>query len=220
LARSKCRLLPILNGIDAAHLEKADPGAPDLRAHAGIGPDVFLIGFLGRFMEQKGFLPLLDALERLLARGTARPFHVAAVGSGDYQREYRAEVDRRGLGRCVSFHEAVPNAGPVLRQLDLLVMPSVWEACPLLPMEALAAGVPLLGSDCIGLREVLAGTPARVAPARDAAAWAGALAAASAQPWTEAARAYAAEARRRFDAARAAEELQRLFSSLVYSAAV
>jgi glycosyltransferase involved in cell wall biosynthesis len=87
-------------------------------------------------------------------------------------------------------------------------------------MEALAAGVPLLGSDCIGLREVLAGTPARTAPARDAAAWAGALAAASAQPWTEAARAYAAEARRRFDAARAAEELQRLFSSLVYSAAV
>ena len=39
--------------------------------------DAFLIGFLGRFMEQKGFLYLIDALDRLLASGTLnRPAYV------------------------------------------------------------------------------------------------------------------------------------------------
>ena len=109
------------------------------------------MGFLGRFMEQKGFLPLLDALQRLR---TARPFHLAAVGSGDYEREYRAEVERRGLSGSVTFLPFTPNVSPVLRQLDLLVMPSLWEACPLLPMEAMALGVPIIGSDIPDFRDM------------------------------------------------------------------
>ncbi len=215
LAGGRCRLLPITNGIDLARLDRRVGAAPDLREQTGIGRDVFLVGFLGRFMEQKGFLPLLDALEKLVARGAPRPFHVAAVGSGDYRREYRDEVLRRRLGRHVTFLDAVPNAGPVLRQLELLVMPSLWEACPILPMEAMAAGLPVLGSDCVGLREVLRDTPSRMAPAGDADAWCRALQAALAAPWTRAARAYAAEARHRFAAELPAERLLRLFDELL-----
>jgi glycosyltransferase involved in cell wall biosynthesis len=215
LAGGRCRLLPILNGIDIARLGRQGSLDPDLRKECGIDRDVFLVGFLGRFMEQKGFLPLLDALERLVARGVPRPFHLAAVGSGDFRREYREEALRRRLGRHVTFLDAVPNAGPVLRQLDLLVMPSLWEACPLLPMEAMAAGVPVLGSECVGLREVLRGTPSRTAPAGNADAWCRALQAALAAPWTRAARAYAAEARHRFAAEEPAERLLRLFDGLL-----
>jgi glycosyltransferase involved in cell wall biosynthesis len=98
-----------------------------------------------------------------------------------------------------------------LRQLDLLVMPSLWEACPLLPMEAMAVGVPVLGSDCIGLREVLRDTPSSTVPANNPEAWSIALERAIAAPWTEAARAFAAEARRRFDVLKPAKELARLF---------
>ena len=46
-----------------------------------------------------------------------------------------------------------------LRGVDVVVMPSRWEACPLLPMEAFVAGVPLLATDCIGLKEVTKDTP-------------------------------------------------------------
>src|SRR6185503_12814399 len=82
----------------------------------------------------------------------------------------------------------------------LVVMPSLWEAAGLLAMEALAVGTPLLASDCIGLREVVADTPARIAKAGDAAAWAEALRAAIDDPGREAARGFAPRARRRFDA--------------------
>ena len=59
---------------------------------------------------------------------------------------------------------------PVLAELDLLVVPSLWEASSVVSMEAMAAGVPVLGTDCIGLREVLRGTPSRVVRAGDPAA--------------------------------------------------
>jgi glycosyltransferase involved in cell wall biosynthesis len=210
LAHSRTRLVPILNGIDVRRFA-AERGGDDLRHRLGVGDDVFMMGFLGRFMEQKGFLPMLDALERLKREGSPRPFRLAAVGSGDYEREYREEVARRGLSDVVTFLPFTPDVGPVLRQLDLLVMPSLWEACPLLPMEAMAAGVPVLGSDCVGLREVLNGTPSVMAPAGDPAALAVTLRDAIASPWTAAAREYAATARARFDVSRAASQLHGVF---------
>src|SRR5262245_24162158 len=209
-----CRMVTIRNGIDTARFaarSEQETASSALRRGLGVGADVRLLGFLGRFMEQKGFLPLLDAVGRLMARGPARPFRLVAVGSGDFEREYRAEVERRDLAHLVSFLGAVADIGPILRQLDVLVVPSLWEACPLLPMEAMAAGVPVLGSDCIGLREVLRYTPSMVAPAGNAEAWSAALQKAIATPWTDAARAFAPLARRRFDVTQSAEELVRVF---------
>ena len=207
-----CRLVTIRNGVDTRHFASdGDPSSRNLRDRLGVGDDVRLLGFLGRFMEQKGILPLLEALQRMLAKGTAGPFRLVAVGSGDFEREYRDEVDRRGLDRVVSFLGLVSDAGKILRQLDMLLMPSLWEACPLLPMEAMAAGIPVLGSDCIGLREVLRDTPAEMVSAGDAEAWCEALERNVAMPRTDAARAFAAEAQGRFDVARAAEQLRRVF---------
>ena len=209
-----CRLVTIRNGIDMHRFAASSDevlASGDLRRRLGLSNDVRLLGFLGRFMEQKGFLPLLDALQRLKAGGTVAPFCLVAVGSGDFEREYRAEVQRRRLADVVTFLDFVADVGPLLRQLDLLVMPSLWEACPLLPMEAMAAGVPVLGSDCIGLREVLRDTPSRMARAGDADAWSIALESAIASPWTAAARAFAKEARRRFEVTQAAEQLARVF---------
>ncbi len=207
LATSRCRLVCIPNGIDAGRFAEPHGDADDLRARLGVGGDVPLFGFLGRFMEQKGFLPLLDALSLLVAETTA-PFHLLAMGSGDYEREYRREAERRGLANRISFVPFVPDVAPVLRQLDLLLVPSLWEAYPLLAMEAMAAGTPVLGSDCIGLREVLRDTPSLVARADDAEDWCRALRETLAAPRHEEARAFAEEARARFDVAPAARRLR------------
>jgi glycosyltransferase involved in cell wall biosynthesis len=212
LRRGPGRVVTICNGIDVSrYAGDGCPAASDLRQGLGLGPETFLIGFLGRFMVQKGFLPLLEALQLLAARGTRRPFHLVAVGSGDYVREYRKQIGRRGLAGHVSLLDFVADVLPVLRQLDLLVVPSLWEASSLVSMEAMAAGVPVLGTDCIGLREVLRGTPARSVPAGDAGALCRGLEDAIAVPWTAEARAYAPVARERFDNTRAASRLIGLF---------
>jgi glycosyltransferase involved in cell wall biosynthesis len=211
LGRGPCRLEVVPNGIDADHYARGGRGGQDLRRELGLSPGTVLVGFLGRFMKQKGFLPLLAALERLVAAGAPRPFHLVAFATGDYGREYAAEIQGRGLSDHVTVRPAVPDAQPVLAQLDLLVMPSLWEAMPLLPMEAMAAGVPVLGSDCVGLREVLLGTPSRMVRAGDAEELARGLRDALASPWAEAARDFAPRARERFDNARSADVLAGLF---------
>jgi glycosyltransferase involved in cell wall biosynthesis len=186
-----------------------------LREELGIGAGPLLVGFLGRFMPEKGFPLLLDAVERLVCEGRAPAFHVVAFGSGDYRREYAKAVGRRGLGGYVTLLEFVPDVRPVLRQLDLVVVPSLWEASSLVSMEAMAAGVPVLGSDCAGLREVLRGTPSRVVRAGDAEALCCGLEVSLANLWTEAARAYAPAARERFDNARTAGRLTALYGELL-----
>jgi glycosyltransferase involved in cell wall biosynthesis len=220
LERGSCRVVTILNGVDTARYGNHDsPQGPSLRKRLGLPENVYLLGFLGRFMEQKGFLLLVDALERLAAAGQSPQVRLLAVGSGDYVREYREEIARRpAAAGCITMLEHTPDVTPILREIDLLVMPSLWEACPLLPMEAMCAGTPVLGSDCIGLREVLFGSPSRMVPAGDAAALAQGIGRARESPWRERAAEYAPLARQRFDVHRGAGQLLRLFDQFVTQA--
>jgi glycosyltransferase involved in cell wall biosynthesis len=215
LAKDPGRVVTITPGIDSRWYAEAEQmPCVGLKDRFHLDPGVFLIGFLGRFMEQKGFLQLLDALESLRKDPPKDPYHVIAVGSGDYEREYRREVERRGLGHVVSFHEFVPDPRSTLRALDLLVIPSLWEALPVLPMEAMAVGTPILGTDCIGLREVLTDTPSAMVPAGDSRALAQALKAAIEDPTSETARRFAPEARRRFEVNSSSARLAQLFRQL------
>ena len=195
-------------------LPREGGGAPASREALGVPPGAFLVGFLGRFTEPKGFVRLLDAVAGLLASKPPRPLHLLAVSSGDYEPAYREEVARRGLSPSVTFRPAALDPLPILRALDLVAMPSLWEASGLLAMQALVAGTPLLASSCIGLREIVARTPARTAPPEDVAAWTAALRSAMESPWNEAARDFVPQARHRFDVTRTVSALADLYASL------
>ena len=199
----------------------AEPSADrigSLRTRLEISRDCFLLGYLGRLSPEKGFLVLIDALERLLQKEPARPFHLVAVATGDFEQSYRAEVGRRGqIASHVTFLEAVPNAAPLLQQLDLLIVPSLREAFGLLAAEALCLGVPVVGSDCGGLREVLEGSPSWMVRAGDPAALAGALREAMTAPRAAQVVNYVPEARRRFDVRSGARQLAEHFCQLCNS---
>jgi glycosyltransferase involved in cell wall biosynthesis len=211
LARKPDRVVTIWPGINTRWYSEAALLPPSrLKEQFHLDPAVFLIGFLGRFMEQKGFLVLLDALEILRKSPPRVPYHVLAVASGDYEDAYRRAVERKGLSDVVSFHEFVPDPRSTLRDLDLLVMPSLWEALPVLPMEAMSLGTLVLGTDCIGLQEVLTGTPCPMVRAGDSVALAQGLRSAIENPWREAAAQFVAEARRRFEVRGSATRLLKL----------
>jgi glycosyltransferase involved in cell wall biosynthesis len=213
------RVRTVPNGIDSGSYAMVDElPANALRERLGLDAQPFLLGFLGRFMPQKGFLVLLEALDQLAKTETVRPFHLVGFGSGDYRREYQKAILHRGLEKYVSLLDLVTDVRPVLRQLDLLVVPSLWEASSLVSMEAMAVGVPVLGSDCLCLREVLSDTPSRMVRANDAAALAAGLRIALEEPWTEAARSFAPAARERFDNAHSVRCLLELYETLTAGA--
>ena len=211
---------PILNGIDVDRLERSrlqfeTDRKPNLREQFGIGTDVLLGGFFGRFMPQKGFDLVLKALVLLSERGYSERFHLVATTDhcGYLDETLRDTAANPNVAKMVHFLEAVPNITPLLLQTDVLVMPSRWEACPLLPMESLVLGTPVIGMDCLGLREVLRGTPSMTVPTNNAEALADAIAAFvdNPQPAKDAATIYAFEAAKRFDVNMATEQLLALY---------
>lgn len=154
---SKKKAQVILNGVDTERFFSAEPFA--LKQALNIAPEVKVIGFFGRFMSQKGFKYLVDAVEKLESNYPGQ-YRVVCFGSGGFIREEKAALEQRGLLHLFYFHDFVADTAPYVKGCDMVAMPSLWEACPLVPMEVLAAGVPLVASSCIGLSEVCENTPA------------------------------------------------------------
>ena len=164
----------ILHGVDTKYFRDGIP--EHLKEPLGLSPDTPLIGFFGRFMGQKGFRLIVQAIKRIRDEKLlpAVP-HVATFGWGGFIREDYAYLEELGLKAYFHQMAQTNNMAGALKGVDVVAMPSRWEACGLLAMEALAAGVPIVGSSCIGLREVLEGSPAKRIPVGDSQALADAL---------------------------------------------
>jgi glycosyltransferase involved in cell wall biosynthesis len=215
LATSKVRLIAIPNSIDISRYHDLHPQPHAfLREQLNLSRETQLLGFLGRYVEEKGFTILLQALQQLKHNTLPHPVHLVAVGSGDKRKQYEREVVERGLESLVTMLDYTPDVLPLLRQFDLLVVPSLQEASSLVSMEAMAVGVPVLGSDCIGLREVLQGTPSRTFRSADPGALARELLLALGNLWTDEAVDFAPQARQRFDSSCSAQQFLDLYDEL------
>jgi len=154
------RVVAIRNGIDSGAFLVDE--RRDLKAECDLDSNAILLGFFGRFMAQKGFGVLVDAVERWNATSKNQPMHVACFGWGGFIREEQADLESRGLSQFFHFFPATDSMAAAIRGVDAVVMPSKWEACPLLPMEVMVSGRPLIASKCIGMNEVVADSPTLV----------------------------------------------------------
>ena len=207
------RVKPILHGIDTQLFSQAKP--VNIRAELDLPENALLVGFFGRFMAQKGFRTLVDAVDVIRREQlTTRPLRVLTFGWGGFIREDYQYLTEKGLAEHFIQLEATDEPQRWMKGMDVVAMPSRWEACGLLGMEALCAGVPIVGTTCIGLREVLEGSPAPMVEPEDAAALARALMKAAQADQRPAFEAYQATAAQRFAIERPARDLRALYESL------
>lgn len=206
----KGKVVVIRNGIETGRFLNA--ARRNLWHEYGLPENAFLIGFLGRFMSQKGFRYLIEALAELRKRNDLpKEPMVLCFGEKDgFYREDMEDVRRKGLSDSVRLLPFVVDVASTLKGLDVVAMPSLWEACGLLAMEAMVAGVPLIGTNCIGLREVLRDTPATIVPVRESLALSEALELEMRNPTTVKMREFATEAAARFDVKERAAEIEKL----------
>lgn len=155
---AKGKVIPVTNGIKTSVFQGDD--VRNLRNEAGIPDDALVVGFFGRFMAQKGFGLLVNAVERWNETHRDKPLHVCCFGWGGFIREEQADIESRELTPFFHFFPSTDAMGAAIRGVDAVVMPSKWEACPLLPMEVMVSGRPLIASKCIGMNEVVTGSPA------------------------------------------------------------
>lgn len=166
--------------------------------------------YVGRLVEQKGPLVLVEAAGILRRRGVELELEI--VGDGPMRGEVEAAVAREGLGDRVRLLGVRGNAGvrEAIRSARAMVLPSFAEGLPVVLMEALALGRPVVSTYVAGIPELVTPDCGWLVPAGDADALADAMAAALAADPAALAAMGAAGARRaadRHDARRAAEAL-------------
>jgi glycosyltransferase involved in cell wall biosynthesis len=144
--------------------------APAPGPNVGSGrPEALFTGRLDA-VPQKRAEKLIEWWPRVVNEVPAARLTLA--GGGSDLGNLRREVRRRGLAESVSLPGPVPYSGMYerLRQASLYVFPSMLETWGIAPVEALAAGLPVVASDIEALRESL-GDAALLVPPEDDEAW-------------------------------------------------
>jgi glycosyltransferase involved in cell wall biosynthesis len=110
---------------------------------------------VGRLCEQKGQLLLVRAAAQLVARGVS--IEVVLAGDGEMRAEIESECARLGVAECVRITGWI-NGDQVRDELALaraLVLPSFAEGLPVVLMEALASGRPVITTFVAGIPELV-----------------------------------------------------------------
>ena len=137
----------------------------------------FGIAFVGRMVEKKGLIYLIEAVAMLKARG--HDISVEVVGDGPEESALRTAAASAGVGDRIVFHGRQPNES-VLRlmaEANCLVLPSVTaadgdqEGIPVTLMEAMATGLPVVSTYHSGIPELITDDDTGLlVPERDVAA--------------------------------------------------
>jgi glycosyltransferase involved in cell wall biosynthesis len=140
------RVVKVADGI----LIPAPPGPrPEFR-------EPLQLGVVAAIDHGKGQDIAVRALHELLEAGVAAELHlVGREQDAAFADEVRTEVRERGLEQHVSFHGERTNLEPVYAALDLLLLPSRRDMAPLVVLEALARGLPVVATRVGSVAELL-----------------------------------------------------------------
>ncbi len=148
---SPSKLTVIPNGIDTGLFDGA--GMADAKGRFFPDSCPFRIGAIGRLEEQKNFSCLLRAMPAILEREKGAALVIA--GKGTLRAGLEDEARALGIEKSVTFAGSIPDAAPFLAELDLFVLPSLWEGLPLTILEAMAAGAPIVATAIDGTVEAV-----------------------------------------------------------------
>jgi glycosyltransferase involved in cell wall biosynthesis len=167
------------------------------------------VGTLGLLHPIKGTDVFVAAAEQLRARGVAVDMRIAGPLEDGPFRDWGEAVVERATAAGVSYRGVV-DAVAELSQWDILVQPSRGDAFPLAVLEAMEAGLAVVGADTGGITEQLEDGAGVLVPPEDPGALADAIAELARDP--ERIAALAAAGRRRvrttFTLARSADALE------------
>ncbi len=141
----------VYNGIDP--VPYMSPPQKNIRAEFGVSPTEFLVGFVGQLDERKGVFDLLEAFSALTAK--QKKARLLLCGTGNLENKIRSFLEERHLGAQVilaGFRNDVPE---IMKAVDVLVLPSLWEGFGIVVVEAMAAGKPVIVTRASNLPEIV-----------------------------------------------------------------
>ncbi len=165
------QIIVIHTGIDPAPFRQP-VDLSSLKASLGIPVSAPVIGSVGRLSTQKSpsdFVRVAEAIHR------SKPdAHFVWVGDGPLRQEVGNLSASLQLDFAIHWLGQRSDVHQLLHLFDCLILTSRWEGFPLVILEAMAAGVPVVATDILGTRELIQhGVNGWLAPVRDTESLAG-----------------------------------------------
>lgn len=136
------------------------------RRELGVGAGAFLVGFVGRLSREKGVDVLLEALSGL----DEVPWRASLVGDGPAREALERQTRELRMEPRVRFHGRVPDASRLFPAFDVFALSSRTEGTPVVLLEAMDAGVPVVATRVGGVPDVVGREEALLIPPEDPAA--------------------------------------------------
>lgn len=166
LRSDQIHLVPNAYAMSAHTLERKTA-----RQKLSLPEDLFVLGWVGRLSQEKGADVFVDAVARL----ADIPLAASVFGDGPERPRLRARASALGIQGRVTWHGVVSDAALLFRAFDVLVLSSRTEGCPIVLLEAMAAGVPIVAANVGGVPDLLSPAEAHLVPPEDPVALAEAI---------------------------------------------
>jgi UDP-glucose:(heptosyl)LPS alpha-1,3-glucosyltransferase len=141
------------NGVDLVRFSREPRVRELLRSQAGVATEDRILLFVGGDWYRKGLDVAIAALA-IAKRATGRKLWLWVVGGGD-QHGFVDIAKRQGLGDEVVFFGRCKDLERFYQAADIFVFPTMYEAFPLVALEAAAASLPIVASNTNGIDELL-----------------------------------------------------------------
>lgn len=111
------------------------------------------LALIGRLHRQKGQSILLEALKIMISQG--RCLHLFLAGHGPDEEMLRRQAADLGIAGAVTFCGVVDDMVAFMADVDIVVLPSLWEGMPNVVLEAMCAGRPIVATRLPGIEELV-----------------------------------------------------------------
>ena len=148
------RVVHIPNGVDLERFSPNRDRGDAFRRAFRIRPDQAVIGFIGRLDEIKRPLLLPSVAHELSRVAPELDYIFVVAGSGPEEAALRSKIDGRMSDRF-RLIGATDRPEDLLAAADVLIIPSAGEGVPLVLLEALASGTPIVASRAGAIEEAL-----------------------------------------------------------------
>lgn len=140
-------------GIRIAEFADVDVDPVMLKNELGLSPEAKVVGQIGNFKPQKNPLDFVRVAVRVLESGADCEF--VLIGDGPLRPEVEALIARSGFQdriKVLGWRNDIPE---LIQILDIVVLTSLWEGLPLVFMQAMAAGKPVVANHVDGGAEAI-----------------------------------------------------------------
>lgn len=144
----------------------ADPAAAEALRRELLGEDgTHLVLSLSRLDHQKGLDAMIEVARRV--RRDLPGLRIVVGGEGVLRGQVEAWAEKAGVSDIIRFPGVISDVATYLAASDIYMLTSRWEALPISIVEAFRAGLPVIATDCGGVRELVGNDVGRLCAVDD-----------------------------------------------------